>query len=169
MADRKCARCGLVKDEKKFQRSFGNAYKNTCKACEAKRERARLKLAMFDALGQRCNCCGETHPDFLTLDHVKNDGAELRLSRVIRNAKQLGLKPSAIERGNRRWNEQQIYRLAIREGWPKDKYQVLCMSCNFAKGHFGECPHKSGKIPEQRIEELRELAKVHKKFRNFQN
>jgi len=160
MADRLCARCGEVKDEKKFQRSYGTNYKNTCKACYGKRERARLKLAMFDALGQKCNCCGVTHPDFLSLDHINNDGSTFRASKKERY---LGDKTKSY------WNEQQIYRLAIREGWPKDKYQVLCMSCNFAKGHFGVCPHQSGKTGEQRMEELRELAKVHKKFRNFQN
>lgn len=159
MPDRKCARCGEWKDEKKFQRSWGNAYKNTCKACNGKRERARLKLAMFDALGQCCNCCGETHPDFLSLDHINNEGSSFRASKRERI---LGDKTKSY------WNEQQIYRLAIREGWPKDKYQVLCMSCNFAKGHFGVCPHQSGKTVAQRMEELRDLAKTHQKYRDFQ-
>jgi hypothetical protein len=102
---------------------------------------------MLDALGDKCSCCGYGHPDFLSLDHILNDGAEHR----------------------RHLNEQQIYRQAIREGWPKDKYQVLCMNCNFAKGHFGECPHQSGVTAEQRIAELRELAKAHKKYRDYQH
>ena len=75
---------------------------------------------MLDALGHECSCCGEREVRFLTLDHINNDGARYR----------------------QMYNEQQIYRMARREGWPKDKYQVLCMNCNFAKGHFGICPHK---------------------------
>lgn len=159
--DRECARCGQVKDEEKFPKSFGGGYRNFCRACYARKERARLKLRMFDALGQRCNCCGETHPDFLSLDHINGDGATYRASKKERI---LGRKGA-----DKRWNEQQLYRLAVREGWPKDKYQVLCMNCNFAKGHHVECPHKSGKTAEQRMAELREIAEKYKRQRGYQN
>jgi hypothetical protein len=77
---------------------------------------------MLEHFGGKCMCCGEDHPYFLTLDHVQNDGASYRVD----------------------YNEQQIYRLARKEGWPKDRFQLLCMNCNFAKGHYGECPHKMG-------------------------
>jgi hypothetical protein len=30
-------------------------------------------------------------------------------------------------------------------GYPKDNFQLLCMNCNFAKGHRGECPHQTAK------------------------
>lgn len=133
---KQCVRCSEWKEETKFRPSFGGSRKNTCWACKGKYERITLKLKMFEALGRKCNCCGEEHPDLLTLDHVNNDGHIYR----------------------ERYNEQQMYRMAHREGWPKDKYQVLCMSCNFAKGHFGECPHKTGKTAEQRYNEMLEIA-----------
>lgn len=128
-----CKVCGEEKESKKFRtRNQGQYVDNICMACRGKGDRARLKLKMFAALGQRCNCCGEVHPDFLSLDHINNDGAKHR----------------------EQYNEQQIYREAERQGWPKDRYQVLCMNCNFAKGHFGECPHKTGVNAEEAVGRL---------------
>lgn len=148
MADRVCVRCGKLKAEEKFRKSASGKYrKNTCWACNGKYERTTLKLKMFAALGNTCACCGQDHPAFLTLDHVNNDGHEYR----------------------KQYNEQQMYRIAHREGWPKDKYQVLCMSCNFAKGHFGECPHKSGKTAMGWMADMLDIASWKgERFYNFQ-
>jgi hypothetical protein len=137
MANRVCVRCGKTKDENKFRKSIGGGRKNTCASCNAKYDRTRLKMAMFESLGFSCACCGESNPLFLSLDHINNDGCQYR----------------------EKYNEQQIYRLAIREGWPKEKYQVLCMNCNFAKGHHGECPHKSGKSTDSILNEMRAIVK----------
>lgn len=38
----------------------------------------RLKLEVLAGYGGKCICCGETHPAFLTVDHINNDGAEHR-------------------------------------------------------------------------------------------
>ena len=135
-----CGLCGIEKEIIKFDLSFNNqTRKHVCKTCYGKRDRAKLKLDMLKAFNFKCSCCGEDHPDFLTLDHVKNDGAE---QRALTN-----------------FNEQQIYRQARREGWPKDKYDCLCIKCNFAKGYFGICPHKSGVTPQQALERLGLQAK----------
>lgn len=131
-----CVQCKQEKEETLFPKSFNGNFKNRCKACYSKRERMKMKLDMLNALGWKCSCCGEDHPLFLTLDHVKNDGARAR----------------------DQYNEQQIYRLARREGWPKDRYQVLCMNCNFAKGHFLECPHKTGLTKDEAERTIREAA-----------
>lgn len=100
-------------------------------------------MDMLNALGWQCTCCGESHPLFLTLDHINNDGAKHR--------------KRFKEKYNTR-NTELLYREARREGWPKDKYQVLCINCNFAKGHFGECPHKSGLTKEESESMIREMA-----------
>lgn len=116
-----CPACRETKEVIKFYRnSDGSIRKHVCMACYGKRDRAKLKLDALKAFGYKCQCCNESHPYFLTLDHVKNDGAQHREN----------------------YNEQQIYREARREGWPPEKYQLLCMNCNFAKGHFNECPHR---------------------------
>lgn len=66
--------------------------------------------------------------EFLTIDHVDNNGAAHR--REIHGPGYKNRPPA----GHRtyRW-------LRIQE-YPAG-FQVLCMNCNFAKGVYGECPH----------------------------
>lgn len=72
----------------------------------------------------RCACCGEETPEFLTLDHVENNGSEHR--------REIGMKSG--------W---QFYLWIIRNNYPHG-FQVLCMNCNCAKAWWGECPHQKG-------------------------
>lgn len=74
------------------------------------------------AYGGRCKCCGETEPTFLAIDHIFNDGAEER-------------RPPNMKGGNTLLNKLE------NEGYPQDRYQLLCHNCNFAK-RLGACPHK---------------------------
>lgn len=86
-------------------------------------QRRRIRLEAIAAYGGRCACCGESQTEFLTIDHVYNDGAVER-------------------RGDRRLTGTKFYQRLKRLGWPKDRYQLLCFNCNCAKGHFGMCPHQ---------------------------
>lgn len=86
----------------------------------AKRTYSKVKREVFDAYGNRCACCDETEPAFLTIDHIMNDGA---LHRKI------------IGRNN-------VYFSIRKQGFPKDRYQILCMNCNFGKRILGYCPHR---------------------------
>jgi hypothetical protein len=63
-------------------------------------------------------CCGESHYEFLTIDHVNGDGADHR----------------------RETNNEDIYRWLERNNFPPG-FRVLCMNCNFALGYHGYCPH----------------------------
>jgi hypothetical protein len=132
-----CKICQEEKDESKFPHENGKVRRYTCWSCRQKRELAQQKLRLLDAFGCRCECCGERMPAFLTLDHKV---------------------------GGRRHHEGltnlQIYARAAKEGWPRDRYQLLCMNCNFAKGHYGVCPHQLGITPEVALAELRERASV---------
>ena len=83
--------------------------------------RWKLRIEMIAAYGGKCACCSETIPEFLTIDHINNDGYQRRVE---------GEQSGAA-----------LYRWLKNQGYPKDNYQLLCMNCNFAKGHFGECPH----------------------------
>lgn len=67
----------------------------------------------------KCNCCGESIIEFLTIDHINNDGAEHR---------------KLIKTSN-------CYSWLKRNNYPKS-FQVLCFNCNMSKGLYGECPHK---------------------------
>lgn len=135
---RLCLKCGENKEEKNFPLTSDKIHRDrTCYSCRGKKERAKLKLDMIKALGGKCECCGESHLYFLTLDHRNNNGPEHR----------------------EKFNEQQIYRLARRENFDKSKWQLLCMNCNFAKGHFKECPHRLGITAEQALHKLEDLVK----------
>ena len=87
--------------------------------------KAQLKDAAFAAYGgYRCSCCGETERDFLSLDHIENDGAKWRME-------QFGSKLAAGTR---------TYWRLMKLGYPAG-FQVLCMNCNWGKRKTGICPH----------------------------
>jgi hypothetical protein len=81
----------------------------------------RQILALF---GGACRCCGERQHQFLTLDHVHNDGnAERRIM------------PNYFS----------LFRRLLRQGNADKRYQLLCWNCNCAKAHYSRCPHKAGR------------------------
>ncbi len=144
-----CTKCGETKSLERFtvDRSRKSGQKNPCKSCKAKlsaawerknpdkakakaarrpagwcqRQRRRLRSEILNAYGAQCACCGESTPEFLTIDHINNDGADHR--REIKTS---------------------LYRWLKARGFPKHNYQLLCFNCNCAKGIHGECPHKRG-------------------------
>lgn len=71
--------------------------------------------------GLKCACCNENELAFLTIDHVNNDGYLTPLKTSLA-----------------------LYRLVIKEGWPK-QYRVLCFNCNTGRHiNGGTCPHGNG-------------------------
>ena len=85
----------------------------------------RRKVIRFEVLKAHsgdppfCACCGDTHIEFLTIDHLG--------------------KKQEWEKGR---TGIYFYKLLKRLGYPKE-FQVLCFNCNCAKGIYGSCPHKS--------------------------
>lgn len=81
----------------------------------------RLLNVIHEHYGARCNCCGETEPRFLTIDHVNNDG---NIDRLKRKA------------------SYQVYKQIIDDGFP-DRFQLLCWNCNCGRArNGGVCPHQ---------------------------
>jgi len=85
----------------------------------------RLKMKVFNHYTNfniKCNCCGENMIEFLSIDHVNNDGAEHR---------------KKVHSGS------SLYYWLINNNYPSG-YQILCMNCNFAKGKDKDhiCPHR---------------------------
>ena len=35
-----------------------------------------------------------------------------------------------------------FYYMLKKNGWPKDKYRLLCLNCNCSYGYYGYCPHQ---------------------------
>ena len=79
------------------------------------------RLKVIESYGGKCVWCGIDNPIFLTIDHINNDGAKHR--------KEM--------RSNRK-----IYRWLIKNNFPKDNFQLLCMNCNWAKGKYGYKPEQ---------------------------
>lgn len=83
-------------------------------------KRRRLREEVLEAYGRKCACCGETEEIFLALDHIHGGGGKQRR-----------------ELNNGHWHA-----LVKREGFPKDKYQLQCNNCNWARYRMGYCPHQ---------------------------
>lgn len=66
-----------------------------------------------------CACCGLATREFLSIDHINNDGNKHRAV--------IGRQP--------------IYRWLKAHSYPKG-FQVLCYNCNMAKAFFKVCPHQ---------------------------
>jgi len=99
---------------------------STSKAAIRSREsRWSRKVAVLKHYGgspPKCACCGESHVQFLAIDHVHRNGAQQRR-----------------ELGNNGGNV--FYAWLVKRGFP-DGYRVLCHNCNMAIGIWGKCPHE---------------------------
>lgn len=82
-----------------------------------------LKKRIVDAYGGKCACCGERHIEFLTIDHVFNDG---KVHREELQSMSGDSRP-------------RLYKWLVKNNFPKDRFQLLCMNCNFHK-RFGDRP-----------------------------
>lgn len=78
----------------------------------------KYKKTVMDALGGKCVCCGELELDFLTLEHIQKDGQAHRAT------------------------GKNVYLDVIKQGFPREKYTVLCMNCNFVIRFGKKCPHQ---------------------------
>lgn len=93
-----------------------------------KNDREERLSQIRNAYGNKCNCCGEDNPLFLTIDHINNDGYKIRPRNKNGNY-------SAPFSG-------QYYIQIIKANFPKD-LQLLCWNCNCGKHrNKGICPHK---------------------------
>jgi hypothetical protein len=80
--------------------------------------RDRLKAETLAAYGGSCRACGEADPACLSIDHIRDNGAEER--------RKLGRGGGA-----------NFYRWLRRWGFPADDYQLLCQNCQFRKRRYG--------------------------------
>jgi hypothetical protein len=146
ITEKVCTACKELKplDSYYTRPNRASGYHAQCKSCQMKKVMSyrpryadkqsvyskvsyqRLKSEIIEAYGGSCVCCGELERDFLTIDHVNGDGAESR-----RAGEGLG--------GS-------LYCKLKREGFPRDRYQLLCYNCNCSKKQFGRCPHTTRHI-----------------------
>lgn len=94
-------------------------------ADKARRMHAARRAKLYAAYGGKCACCGESEMAFLSIDHVNNDGAEMRRDGVHSSGGTA------------------FYQWLVKSGFPPG-FQVLCMNCNVGKHrNGGVCPHQS--------------------------
>lgn len=144
-----CTKCLEEKDDS--ERSYKS--KNQCKSCvnkymadyyrnnenvrkrmseSYKRSRRKLRIQVLSHYSKgtpKCNCCGETMYEFLSIDHINNDGAKHRKEKIT---------------------SKMLYQWLVKNNYPEN-FQVLCMNCNFAKGHYGFCPHNKKTTSEEAV------------------
>jgi hypothetical protein len=129
-----CKVCKVIKPIGQFgkDKSMALGIRNSCKGCmkqqlskyycrstEGKKlRRHQIKKEGILAYGGKCNCCGESNPFFLTIEH------------------KFGRSKDDDFRSAKMWS------YLKRNGWPQDKYELLCFNCNCAKNILGYCPHK---------------------------
>jgi len=160
-----CSACGETKPVSEFHRDkySPTGYRYSCKTCYMNRyvlgeenrkkkaaimreyraksnkplyRRRRKRVEAIMALGGKCECCGETAIEFLAIDHINGRGNN---------------KDKAHRSG------EGLVDIARKEGYPRDKYRVLCHNCNSSLGWYGYCPHQQPDIDfvsHKRIKEL---------------
>ena len=129
----RCGRCGELHLRLQNERMRTSPTKRKIASERMRRWKDSLRKQIIIGYGGKCKCCGETIPEFLTLDHKKNDGAECRKTQ-----------------GHKSYGPTLYLRL-VRENFPKEEFQLLCWNCNCAIGIFrGECPHKRKKAHDTR-------------------
>lgn len=104
------------------QRSPESIKRNRDKHNEYRKEyRQKVKATVVASYGGKCYCCGETNLDFLTIDHVNNDGAE---------------------RKRKTSTEKTIFQHLYKREVDLDVYRVACFNCNCGRvRNNGVCPH----------------------------
>lgn len=97
-----------------YLKSVHNSQKYILKRREHNKQ---IRITTLNAYGNACQCCGESTYEFLSIDHMNNDGSAHR--------KEVGNK---------------ICRWLRKNNYPEG-FQILCHNCNQAKGLYGTCPH----------------------------
>ncbi len=110
-----------------YQKTYYLANPEKFKAKQVKRT-ADIRNEVLNAYGGVCACCGETEAMFLTVDHIFDDGAEERRR----------LFGTRVGRGT-----PAMYRWLKKNGFPKDRYRLMCFNCNCGRArNGGTCPHQ---------------------------
>ncbi len=127
-----CRDCEASVDERRFVRCKECRLRNgeqskkfRCKQPDyMKRYMKKITMECYEAYGGAfCVCCGEANFQFLTIDHINNNGAEER--RRTNNASGKCLA----------W-------YLRKRGYPVG-YQIMCFNCNCGRArNSGVCPHK---------------------------
>lgn len=116
----------LKERDKLLQDRKGWYLKNREKHNAYGKERHRKDRQMcLDHYGRACSCCGIDIENFLTLDHINDDGAAHRKSGAVN-----------------------LYRWAVKNHFPPI-LRTQCYNCNISRARYKVCPHELREVPMQ--------------------
>ncbi|MBC8294550.1 MAG: hypothetical protein H8E55_01940 [Pelagibacterales bacterium] len=104
------------------QKVFNTKQRLLSRQMRSKLNSLNERYKCIKAYGNECNCCKNNVWQFLSIDHIYNDGASERAQFKIRGTT--------------------FYKYLRKLGYPTVNYQLLCTNCNSAKGYHGFCPHQ---------------------------
>ena len=136
---KKCCTCKEIKLTKQFylSKSCKDGFQSNCKTyshirshewVKAHPKRARqldrhrnihLRKLVLTTYGGCCACCGESHEEFLVIDHINGGGTKHR---------------QEVGSGSK------FYQWLKKQGFPSG-FRVLCHNCNASLGFYKRCPH----------------------------
>ncbi len=112
---------------KEWYKEYHKTHKDEYRA-RHKKYRLKVRNDVINHYGGKCACCGENTLEFMTIDHIENNGAQHR-KQVMGNSRNSGWK---------------FYKWLRQNNYPKE-FQVLCFNCNMGRSlNNGICPHKNG-------------------------
>jgi hypothetical protein len=120
---KKCSECREYHRKHRLEYRIKNQELRASHIAKSRQRHRDQKVKCLAYYGQRCVCCGETNYEFLTFDHVNDDGAHHRA--------EVGASG--------------IYRWLIKNNFPAT-VQVLCWNCQWGKRLCGVCPHQKAKL-----------------------
>lgn len=113
------------KKQKEHQKRWRKDNKEKCREYN-KEYRKKIRLVVFTHYGgdpPKCACCGESHMEFLTIDHKDGKGIKYGKGRKFRT-------------------NTEFFVWLIKNNFPEKNLRILCYNCNCSIGHYGYCPHK---------------------------
>lgn len=118
IAEGMCSKCGAERDRTDRLQCA------KCREESPKGVKARyweMRMAVFAHYGQFCQCCGETEPLFLAIDH--GPGAPSKKDNPEQN------------------KVANLTKWVFDNGFPKG-FRIMCHNCNMAVRYDRECPHQ---------------------------
>lgn len=108
-----------IKKYKKYEKEYYQKTKHR-RSLYHKELTIKLRKKIIKHYGNKCECCGESKYEFLSIDHISGSGR--------RNRKMCGNNGTGY------------YYWIIRNDYP-DNLRILCHNCNLSLGFYGYCPH----------------------------
>lgn len=116
---------------------------------EASAYRDYFRAWVLDKYGGKCVCCGESTAQFLTLDHVRDDGQREGIGGATGRKAAAALQEigaSALLRLAGWHHYRKLHEIYTKYGTLPNDLQLLCWNCQWGKRLGGGfCPHNPGR------------------------